>query len=62
MSKDKGQPLSENFHAIKRIEEYLSGGSGSMEELDARIYLSYLRNKHSSFVQIAKEIDGQYQA
>lgn len=54
--------LGEYFHAIKRIEEYLSGESGSMEELDARIYWSYLRSEHSSFMQIAKEIDEQYQA
>ncbi|MBL1143071.1 MAG: hypothetical protein HND53_13670 [Proteobacteria bacterium] len=54
--------LDEYFHAIKRIDEYLSGGNGSIEEIDARIYLSYLRNEHSSFVQIAKEIDEQYQA
>lgn len=54
--------LGEYFHAIKRIEEYLAGGSDSMEELDARIYWSYIRNEHSSFMQIAKEVDEQYQS
>jgi hypothetical protein len=53
--------LGEYFHAIKRIEEYLSGENESMEELDARIYWSYIRNEHASFVQIAKEVDEQYQ-
>ena len=51
--------LGEYFHAIKRTEEYLSGENDSMEELDARIYWSYIRNEHSSFVQIAKEVDEQ---
>lgn len=54
--------LSEYFHAIKRLEEYFSGDSDSMEELDARIYWTYLRNEHSRFVKIAKEIDEQYQS
>lgn len=54
--------LGEYFHAIKRLEEYLSGDSDSMEELDARIYWSYLRAEHSGFVEIAKEIDEQYQS
>jgi len=54
--------LDEYFHAIKRLEEYLTGDSGSMEEFDARIYWSYLRTEHSGFVEIAKEIDEQYQS
>ena len=33
-----------------------------MEEADARIYFSYLRNEHDHFVQIAKEIDDDYRA
>jgi tetratricopeptide (TPR) repeat protein len=53
--------LSEYFHAIKRLEEYLSSQSSSMDELDARIYLSYLRAEHKGFVELAKEIDEQYQ-
>ena len=62
LSKHTESDLGEYFHAIKRLDEYLSGGGGSMEELDAYIYWEYLCNKHSSFVQIAKEIDEQYQA
>lgn len=53
--------LSEYFHAIKRLEEYLSSQSSSMDELDARIYWSYLRTEHKGFVELAKEIDEQYQ-
>jgi len=53
--------LNEYFHAIGRLDEYLSGGETSMEEADARIYLSYLRHEHEHFVQIAKEIDEEYE-
>jgi hypothetical protein len=53
--------LNEYFHAIGKLDEYLSGGENSMEEADARIYLSYLRNQHGHFVAIAKEIDEEYQ-
>lgn len=53
--------LVEYFHALDRLDKYLSGGDTSMEEADARIYLSYLRNEHDHFVQIAKEIDDEYE-
>lgn len=53
--------LSEYFHAIKKLEEYLSSQSSSMDELDARIYWSYLRTEHKGFVELAKEIDEKYQ-
>ena len=53
--------LGEYFHGIKRLEEYFSSQSSSMEELDARIYWNYLRTEHKSFVELAKEIDEQYQ-
>lgn len=53
--------LDEYFHALRRLDEYLSGGETSMEETDARIYVSYLRNEHEHFVAIAKEIDEDYQ-
>ena len=53
--------LNEYFHALGKLDEYLSGGQTSMEEADARIYLSYLRNEHKHFVAIAKEIDEDYQ-
>lgn len=52
--------LNEYFHALGRLDEYLSGGDISMEETDARIYFSYLRHEHEHFVQIAKEIDEEY--
>ncbi len=52
--------LNEYFHAIDRLDQYLSKGDTSMEEVDARIYLSYLRHEHARFVQIAKEIDEEY--
>lgn len=53
--------LNEYFHGIKRLEEYLSNQSSSMDELDARIYWSYLRTEHKHFVELAKEIDEKYQ-
>jgi hypothetical protein len=52
--------LREYFHALKRLDSYLAGCAVEMEEMDARIYNSYILNKHSRFVQIAKEIDEQY--
>jgi hypothetical protein len=54
--------LNEYFHALGRLDEYLSGGDTPMEEADARIYLSYLRHEHEHFVQIAKEIDEEYES
>lgn len=56
-----GFDLNEYFHAIGRLDEYLSGSDTSMEEADARIYLSYLRHEHERFVAIAKEIDENYE-
>ncbi len=52
--------LDEYFHALRKLDAYLSGTENTMEEVDARIYLSYLRNEHDHFVQIAKEIDEDY--
>jgi len=52
--------LNEYFHAIRKLDGYLEGISKTMEDADARIYLSYLRNEHDHFVQIAKEIDADY--
>lgn len=54
--------LNEYFHALDKLDGYLSGRENSMEEVDAKIYLSYLRNEHERFVQIAKEIDQEYEA
>ncbi len=53
--------LNEYFHALNRLDDYLSGRETTMEEADARIYLSYLRHEHDHFVAIAKEIDDEYQ-
>ena len=53
--------LREYFHALNRLDSYLAGCAVGMEEMDARIYNSYVRNEHSHFVQLAKEIDEQYQ-
>ena len=53
--------LREYFHALSRLDSYLSGDEGEMEEMDARIYHSYIQHEHSHFVQLTKEIDEQYQ-
>lgn len=53
--------LREYFHALSRLDAYLAGNGGEMEEMDARIYHTYIQNEHSHFVQITKEIDEQYQ-
>lgn len=54
--------LNEYFHAIEKLDNYLSGEETSMEEIDARIYLSYLCKQHEHFVAIAQEIDAEYQS
>lgn len=54
--------LDEYFHALRKLDGYLGGTDNTLEEADARIYLSYLRNEHDHFVQIAKEIDESYRA
>jgi hypothetical protein len=53
--------LKEYCHALNRLESYLTGESKGMEEADARIYLSYLRQEHTRFVQLAQEVDDSYQ-
>ena len=50
------------FHALDKLDCYFDNTNGNMEEADARIYLSYLRNEHKHFVEIAKEIDTDYQS
>lgn len=49
------------LHALSRIDSYISGGNEFFNESDARIYHSYVSNEHKSFVEIAKQIDEQYQ-
>ena len=56
-----GYDLKEYFHALRRLDGYLSGTDITMEEADAYIYLTYLRHEHNHFVAIAKEIDEAYQ-
>jgi hypothetical protein len=53
--------LDEYFHALNKLDKFLSVGDLSMTEADARIYLSYLRNEHEHFVQVANEIDKEYE-
>ena len=53
--------LRKYFHALSRLDAYLSENDDQMEEMDALIYHSYIQHEHSHFVQIAKEIDDQYQ-
>lgn len=54
--------LDEYFHALRKLDGYLGGTASTFEETDARIYLSYLRDAHDRFVQIAKEYDETYRA
>lgn len=52
--------LIEYFHAINKLKNYLKGSANDLTELDARIYLYYLKENHKHFVEIAEEIDKQY--
>jgi hypothetical protein len=54
--------LSEYFHAIDRLQEYLSNAAPQMKEHDARIYLTYLRTQHEHFVEVAEEVDEEYKS
>lgn len=53
--------LNEYFHAIDMLEKYFAGEADWMAEKDARIYHSYIYSHHSHFVQVAQEIDAEYQ-
>ena len=52
--------LNEYKHAISKIQDYLSNEDSEIKEVDARIYLFYIREQHKHFIQIAKEIDEEY--
>ena len=52
--------LREYQFAIKELDSYLSGKHEIMNETSARIYLFYIREQHSHFVEIANEIDEEY--
>lgn len=52
--------LVEYRHAIQMLRAYLSTGTPSMGETDARIYCFYIREQHAHFEKIAEEIDEEY--
>ncbi len=52
--------LEQYKHAIQTLKSYLLTENENMGESDARIYLFYLREQHSYFVEIAKEVDEEY--
>ncbi len=52
--------LEQYKHAISILKSFLSGENKTLTERDARIYLFYIREKHPHFIEIAKEIDGEY--
>ncbi len=52
--------LNEYKHAISKIEAYLLNNDAEVKEVDARIYLFYIKEQHKHFIQIAKEIDEEY--
>ncbi|MNN75279.1 hypothetical protein D3C81_1915710 [compost metagenome] len=52
--------LKEYFHALSRLDSYLSSAQTQMEEADARIYHSYLLAEHKKFASLTKEIDEHY--
>lgn len=53
--------LSEYFHALEKLDKFFSAEDETMGEVDARIYLSYLRHEHRHFVAVAGEVDAEYQ-
>jgi hypothetical protein len=52
--------LEEYKYALKTLKSYFEEKNDFMSERDARIYLFYIRKNHSDFVEIAKEIDEEY--
>ena len=52
--------LDEYNHALNKLENYLNGNESELTDSDARIYNFYIREQHSHFEQIAKEIDDDY--
>ncbi|AXX90999.1 hypothetical protein CKA55_02435 [Arcobacter suis] len=51
--------LEEYFFAIKKLKEYFL--TNNMEEFEANIYLYYLKDNCKHFVDMAKEIDSEYE-
>lgn len=54
--------LNEFLHALSRIDQYLTGENDFLSEADMRIYHTYISTEHKKFVEIAEQIDEQYQA
>jgi len=52
--------LEQYKHAIKILKSFLTKENGNLTERDARIYLFYIREKHTYFVEATKEIDEEY--
>jgi hypothetical protein len=53
--------LDEYKHALSVLSKYLSGNGEQLLESDARIYCFYIKKQHQHFVEIAKEVDEEYQ-
>ena len=43
-----------------KSESYLSGNKSELLDSDARIYHFYIRKQHKHFVEIATEVDENY--
>lgn len=53
--------LKEYFHALNKLEDFLSNNDSSLSKSDAHIYSYYIYHKNEHFISIAKEIDESYQ-
>lgn len=53
--------LKEYFHALNKLEDFLSNNGNSLSKSDAHIYSYYIYHKNERFISIAKEIDESYQ-
>ena len=52
--------LDEYSYALKKIDSFLNMDDSLINENDARVFLSYIKNQHACFVKAAQEIDEQY--
>lgn len=52
--------LEQYKHAIRILKSFLKKENENLTERDARIYLFYIREKHTHFVEVAQEIDEEY--
>lgn len=53
--------LTEYFFALGKVEEFLSNGGGEEAQRSAGIFLYFLREELARYVQIAEEIDREYE-